>query len=558
MSGNQAKAHQAEERRTTVIADDSSIVGAPSPGQSFPPEPEPRSARHAQWALALSESGRALRHPAVVAALLLYAALWAYEALSTGLDSRYPVLQDEDRYTQMPLLLLAAGALLTTHMAMTRMHRHGAEPLCEVLTLPPWRQTLAHLVAILPLAVLAAFVTLSRIAYYALAPTAVGTPSPVELATGPAVVVLAGCTGAALARFTTAVSAGPFAVLLFGALVLCSALEVRGMKWLGPLGVESEFAAPLPMNLRDRPALTHLVYLAAVSGLLALIALVRAGLRTLPARGAVALLAVAAVVAGAGQYRSPSESLDEHRTAAEKYPGDQQRCRRDGKVTFCAFPEFQGRTKDWRQVTDGILRRVPDDQQNGPYAVRQRLFFGADREGVTGRPPLEAWAKDDARHHTPSAVTVGTQWGTDEIGGDAMLSFAVRFSARVVVDGPARGGEAAPQTLCRAPAVTVLWLAAQATPETAEALRSLEQRSIGGVTLSTLGSSDSLSVNGPEAQVVRELLDRPADEVGDRLKSSWDTLVDDRTSTKEAAELMGASVPEDSEQGSEDTACAVS
>jgi hypothetical protein len=539
--------HQAEEHRTTVIADDS------PPGQSLPPDP--RSARRAQWALALSESGRALRHPAVLAALLLYAALWAYEALSGGLDSRYPVLQDEDRYTQMPLLLLAAGALLATHMAMSRMRRHGAEPFCEVLTLRPWRQTVAHLVAILPLAVLAALVTLSRIAYYALAPTAVGSPSPVELATGPAVVVLAGCTGAALARFTTAASAGPFAVLLFGALVLCSALEVRGMKWLGPLGVESEFAAPLPTNLMDRPALTHLVYLAAVSGLLALIALIRAGLRTLPARGAAALLAVAVVVAGAGQYRSPSGSLGEHRTAAEKFPGDQQRCHRDGKVTFCAFPEFQGRTKDWRQITDGILRKVPNDRQDGRYAVRQRLFFGADRDGVTDRPPLEAWAKDDARHHTPAAVTVGTQWGTDEIGGDAMLSFAVRFSARVV-DGPARGGEAPPQTLCRASAATVLWLAAQATPETADALRSLARRSIGGITLTTLGSSDSLSINGPEVQVVQELLDQPADKVGDRLKTSWDTLVDDRTTTKEAAGLLGASVPEDSERESEDTTCA--
>ncbi|MFG2132792.1 hypothetical protein ACGFNV_34040 [Streptomyces sp. NPDC048751] len=514
----------------------------------------PRNASRAQWSLARFESAQVLRHPAFVTAVLLYVALWAYEALDVGLRGRYPVLQDEDRFTQVPLLLLAAGGLVATNLAVTRMRRHGAGPLCEVLELPLWRRVLAHFGAALPPAAVAAVLAAARIAYYASAPTAVGRPSLVELATGPVVVLLACCTGVTLASFTPAVTAGPFAAVVMGALVLCSALDVRGMKWWGPLGVESEFGAPLPVDLMYRPALTHLGYLAAVTGVLVLLALARAGARTVPVRSALVLLVVTVVLVGVLQYQPPSDALVARRYTAEQHPGGQQRCRTADLVTFCAFPDFLNRTKDWQTVTDGVLDQVPDSARTGPYAVRQRLFLGGDRDGVVGKPPPE-WARDDALHHTPGAVTVGTQWGTDDIGGDEMLAFAVRFARRVVV-GPGQVEESHPEMLCRARAVTVLWLAAQATSETADALRSLERRSFGGITLVTLDSSEAVSINTPEVRVVLDLLDMPADNVADRLHTSWPVLVDDRTSTEQAARLLGVSPPTDAERGSEGTACA--
>ncbi|GHH30674.1 hypothetical protein [Streptomyces lanatus] len=506
-------------------------------------------------AMARVESARALRHPAFLVAVLLYAALWAYEAWSEGWSGQYPVLQDEDRYTQVTLLLPAVGALIGTNLAATRMHRHGAQPLCEVLALPLWRRTLAHLAAAVPPALVAAVLTGARILYAATAPTAVGSPSPVELVTGPVVVLLAGCAGVALARFTPSATAGPFAVLFLGALVLSSALGARGMKWVGPVGVESEFAAPLPAGLMHRPALTHLAYLAAVTGVLVLLALLRSGARPLPARAALVLLVATAVVTGAVQYRPLPDDLAARRADAERHPGDRQRCRVAGQVTFCAFPEFLNRAEDWRRVTDGILGRVPAAERTGPYAVRQRLFLAGGGEGVSATPPLQAWAQDDTRHRTPGAVTVGTGWGTDDIGGGEMLSFAVRFADRVV-SGPGREGAPTGSMLCRARAVTVLWLAAQATPETADALRSLDRRSFGGVTLTTLESSQALSVSDPEVRVVLDLLDRPTAEVGDRLKSSWPALTDDRTSTERAARLLGVSAPANAEQASEGTLCA--
>ncbi|MCM2388919.1 hypothetical protein [Streptomyces albipurpureus] len=496
-----------------------------------------------------------LRHPATLAAVAAYAALWTYEVLSTGHRGRYPVLQDEDRYTQMPLFLLAAGALIAAHLTATRTHRHGAEPLCEVLTLPLWRRSLAHFFAVLPLAGVAAVLTTTRITYYALAPTAVGSPSLIELVTGPIVVLLAGCTGVALARFTPAAVAGPFAALLIGALVLCSALGIRGMKWLGPLGVENEFAAPLPTGLMDRPALIHLGYLIALTGVLVLLTLIRSGLRTIATRSCLLLVAASAILIGTLQYQSPSASLLDRRADAERHPGDQQRCRTAGPVTFCAFPDFLGRTADWEQVTGGILNKVPLSRQAGPYGVRQRLFFAGDSDGIASNPPLKEWAQDDSRHNTPGAVTVGTRWGKDEISASAVLSFAVRFADRVAVDSIPKSQ---PQslTLCHARAVTVLWLAAQATPETADALRSLSRRSIGGITLPTLNSSDSVSVNGPEVQIVLDLLDRPAKEIADRLNASWSQLTDQRTNTTQAARLLGVTSPTDTRQDSEGTPCA--
>ncbi|QNP72252.1 hypothetical protein IAG44_24440 [Streptomyces roseirectus] len=527
---------------------------APAPAGLAGPVPvTPHDVPRAQLALARFESARVLRHPAFLTAVALYAALWAYEAWGGGPRGRYPVLQDEDRYTQLPLLLLAAGALVATHLTATRMLRSGAQALCGVLALPPWRRTLAHLVTALPPAGVAAALAGARITAYASSPAAVGSPSTLELATGPAAVLLAGCAGATLAGFTASTMAGPFAVLCLGALLLCGALGVRGLRWTGLVGVEDEFAAPLPSALMDRPVPEHLGYLAAVTGVLALLALVRAGARAVPVRAALALLAVTAVAAGVAQYRPLDDAVAARRADAEQRPGDRQSCRAAGRVTFCAFPEFTRRGQDWQRVTDGVLREAPPG--GGPYAVRQRILLDGGPGGVADPPPLEAWARDDARHGTPGAVTVGTDWGTDDIGGGAMLSFAVRFADRVV---PGRAQEERPtgELLCRARAVTVLWLAAQATPETADALRSLDRRSTGGISVSTLGSGQSLGVSDPEVRVVRDLLTLPDAEVGSRLRAAWPALADERTSTERAARLLGATPPPDAERGTEGTRCA--
>ncbi|MGW1147815.1 ABC transporter permease [Streptomyces sp. NPDC002454] len=515
-------------------------------------------APRAQWALARVEAARTLRHPALLTALLLYTALWAWQEGNGGPHGPYPVLQEEDRHTQVPLLLLAAGALVGTHLAATRMHRHGAGPLCGVLALHPWRRTAAHLLAALPPAALAAVLAAARTARYAASPDAVGSPSPAELATGPVVVLLAGCAGVALAHLTRSAAAGPLAVLLLAALVLCGALGVPGTRWWAPVGVADEWTDPLPSALMHRAAGTHLGYLAAVTGALVLFALVRAGARARALRPALALLAVTAVAAGAAQFRPLPDDLAAHRLDVERRPGDHQRCRTVDRVTFCAFPEFLPRTARWRGITDGVLARVPTVERTGRYAVRQRIFLDGHGEGFARPAPLAAWARDDARHGTPGAVTVGTRWDTDAMGEDAVLSFAVRFAGRVVggpcrPDAPPRSGR-----LCGARAVTTLWLAAQATGQTANALRSLHRRSFGGgIGLTTLGSAEFLSVDAPAVRVVLDLLDRPADEVGARLRATWPALVDERTSTARAARLLGAPVPApaDTARGEEGTRC---
>ena len=73
-----------------------------------------------------------------------------------------------------------------------------------------------------------------------------------------------------------------------------------------------------------------------------------------------------------------------------------------------------------------------------------------------------------------------------------MLGFAMRFANRVVPGRAEKYGE-----ICGARAVTVLWLAAQATPETADALRSVDASSWGGISASNSGSNDSVGVNRP-------------------------------------------------------------
>jgi hypothetical protein len=139
-------------------------------------------------ALAVVESRRLLRHPAVLAA----AALGAVLLWSSGRHI-VPVLSRSDIATQIPVAPLAAAALLATNLAALRAHRDGADDLYGATRLSLAWRTLAHLLSVLALVALGGTLVGADLAWLAGVPGRSGTSNPAELATGPALIGLCGC-----------------------------------------------------------------------------------------------------------------------------------------------------------------------------------------------------------------------------------------------------------------------------------------------------------------------------------------------------------------------------
>jgi hypothetical protein len=137
--------------------------------------------RRSMLALAAVESGRLLRHPAVLAATAL--SVWLLWSWGRG---TVPVLHYADIATQFPLAPLAGAALLATNLAVLRPHRDGAVDLYGATRLSLARRTLAHLLSVLPLAALGGVLVAADLAWLAGLPGSVGTPHIAEAATSPA------------------------------------------------------------------------------------------------------------------------------------------------------------------------------------------------------------------------------------------------------------------------------------------------------------------------------------------------------------------------------------
>ncbi|MFI9254511.1 ABC transporter permease [Streptomyces sp. NPDC053069] len=527
-----------------------STLTAARPG----PRPTVRT-RGAVAALARTEALRLLRHPAFLASVAAYLALWAYD-LTLGADAqRYPVLQDSSRTGQPPLLLIAAGTLLAADFGVLRGRRHGVEPVYAVLVLGRRARAAAHLLALLPAVALAAALAVARILHLAALPGAVGTIDWAEVATGPAAVLFAGVLGVLLARLSGSLATASLTVAGLAVLTFVAAVQnTSGWRWLTLVAIEDEFAQPLPSVLLARPAGWHLLWLAALSAVCAAFALLRDERDTAPGApsrttGALwtcaALAAVLAALAGALQLRPVPDDIARARTLATEHPAREQDCSTRGHVTYCAFPEFTGRIRQWDGVVRGILHRTPAQTADARYAVRQRLFHPGS-QASSGQPlPQAAWDADDRRAHTPGAVPVGTWWSAGSAGADAesdaVAEFSALFAYRTVTGAPPH--EPRIDTVCGSRAVLTLWLAGQATDETRAALRDLASRTTGGLSLLVLDSSTGLAFDARESTYAVDLLKRPADDIGAKVRAAWSELTAPDTTTDRAATLLGVPAP---------------
>ncbi|MFC7387801.1 hypothetical protein [Sphaerisporangium rhizosphaerae] len=501
--------------------------------------------RRAVLALARVETVRMLRHPMTVAATLLLAGSWVAAWFAIG-TTRYPVLQQLDRDSAMGMMMLLGGAaLIVGNLAVLRTHRDGTTGLSQVLILPDHGRTLAHLLAILPPAVVGAVLILARMAVLAVCAPAAGHPNPYELAIGPATVLLLGALGVLLGRLTRSAVVAPLALLvLLAGLVALEPLTNGGGKtlWLTPQG-GAALEMPTPVSLMARPAAAHLGYLLGLAGLLATAAVLGAGARGVRVAVAAAVALVCAVAGGTAQLSPPDRAVAAARTAVMNHPSQHETCRDLGHVTYCALAGFSRWIPAWNTVVQAVVARVPATARSTQLTVRQRIVVLAFDRGTTPEQLLAAWRADDAAAGTPRAVGIGTQWGDSRAAAD----LAAQVAYRLVADEPGEPGEARDgATACGGAGVLVVWLAGQAGTQAGTGLRLLAEEARGergGVSFYETQLFPTVYVPAPELTVATQALARPRADIAARVQQSWATLTAPGTTAAQAAQILGVPAP---------------
>jgi hypothetical protein len=515
-------------------------------------------------ALAAVESGRLLRHPAVLAATALSA--WLLWRAAT-----VPVLHYADIATQFALAPLAAAALLATNLAVLRPYRDGAVDLQGATRLSLARRTVAHLLSVLPLVALGGVLVAADLAWLARMPGSAGAPQTAEAATGPALIVLGGCLGVLLGRLSRSVALAPLALVVVaaGSLTLAQLYigghGTRSYAWLGTL-LWPVTIDPPPAALLGRPATWHLVYLLGAAAALGALAVGRSQARALVRRRsqaatAVALLAALAATTAAAvvETRPTSPALAARRLAAVRNPAAQQVCQRRGPAVYCVFPGFEPQIRLWEPTVRAVVAGVPPAvaARALPVTVAQRVgLFHLIKESETG---LAEGAGPEGRRVAP----VGTAWGRQgQALADTQARLAANVAARLIeppdTETPPSGagsksnpgpGPSAPDAGCNAPAVVALWLAARVSPEAADGIRRgiASSKSYGPTFWLTHDvDSDDASWGVREGQFALTLLERPGDQVKQIVWRNWDLLTRPDTTLERLGQVLGVQPPPES------------
>ena len=506
--------------------------------------------RRSMLALAAVESGRLLRHPAVLAATAL--SVWLLWRWGRGTA---PVLHYADIATQFPLAPLAGAALLAANLAVLRPHRDGAVDLYGATRLSLARRTLAHLLSVLPLVVLGGVLVVADLAWLAGVPGGVGAPNLAEAATGPALIVLGGWLGVLLGRVWRSVAVAPLVLvgLALGSLTLAE-LQVgghdqRSWVWLGTLLRAPPFDPP-PAALLGRPATWHLVYLLGAAVVLGALAVWRSQAQAQVRRraqavtGAVVVAALAVTtVAAMVQTRPTSDALAARRLAAVRNPAAELVCQRRGPANYCVFAGFEPQIDLWEPTVRAVVAAVP------PAAAARALpVTVAHRVGLHRLidEEINLGVQEGQGPSGPMVAPVGTAWGRDgPLFELAHARLAASVAARLVA--PTRGDGEEPQwSPCNAQAVVALWLGGQASPHAAEGI----SQAVTDPYSEIFVFSHDPVLDDPQwgvraGRFALTLLDRHRDQVTQTLWRNWDLVTAPETTIERLGEVLGIQPPSD-------------
>ncbi|MFI0271894.1 ABC transporter permease [Streptomyces luteogriseus] len=486
---------------------------------------KPGGPLRAVLALALFESRRLLTRIPVLLAFAVYLGWTVWRSGRAWGD--YPALQDADRATQGAPMLVGLAVLLSVNHAALRSRRYGTERHFAVLVLPQWCRTVAHALSVLAAALVTAVCVAGEFGREALRPGAIGQGSVGELLVGPLTVMLFGLAGLLVAGLVRSPLAAPLLVVLLLFLFLFVAGMDYGSRWLLP-AVEESTSTTLPPELMGRPAAWHALYLAGLALSLGLAAVLVAGGRKpavlAGAAGALAMTLVGAVAQSGGD----SPQLVEARERATVHPEQVHSCvRRDGS-TYCAFPGWGPRVRDWAAVADRVRSLAGGSAHGQDIVVRQRVEARYGLSGDGTLTPLER----------PHEVTVGTRWG-----GNRVPEFSAAVAGVLIA-----GDEKASTSICDARMVPLMWLAVGWESDPLDALRRVRlDDSVTGSAL-VLQPTNGLSMTAAQTEVLRALLDLPRAEAGARVKNRWAELTAPKITAARAAELLRLPAPEEEDK----------
>jgi hypothetical protein len=502
------------------------------------------TARRTVVALALVEGWRLLRHPATLAGL-------AGTLVWLALDGRrfLPVLDRADVSTAAAILPLAGGVLLAANLSALRSRRHGTEELYGSAPASPATRTGAHLLGLAGVVGLAAALAAAKLAYLA-AIGGVSTPSPAEAAVGPAVVALAGVTGILLARWAPSPLVGPVALLALALLQL----SASAYSWSGRdpryLWLRSWQELDVPREVTYRPAGWHLLYLAAFSALLAVLAVARHG-RTPMRTGAAALALVVLAGSAWAQLRPLPAAAEAAIVRTVEHPQASQVCERRGTVRYCYFPGYRPWVDRWAAVVEPIVARLPEPARPGPVEVRQDIGELWRLDGLSARTNERLLTGRRWHIDVDRAIPVGMSWRSGRRGDADAFDLALRAAAWVVglpLDSALSSGGC--DTNGQARAVVALWLAGQARPGATEDLRAAfaappSDPQVQRYFLEGLGDLPFGRITPPwywsksDGSYALQLLGRPAEQIAAALRPHWARLVDPATPSAELVRALG-------------------
>lgn len=524
--------------------------------------------------IARVEAGRMLRHPVAIAGALLGTGLLV---VATWRDA--PVLNRHDALVSEAQIPLAVAFLVVAHLATIRPARHHTTELHEAAPATQKVVTAGLLLAV-ALAGVAALALVGLHLAFLEAVGGVGTPRLAALVTGPALVVLAGAIGVALGRWAPWIAAGPLAIVALAAVTI--GLLTRGdpeqdsaMFYVSPV-MPSETWAYAVTEVSLKPLGWHLVYVVALAAVAAGVALWRHPRRAL-AVGLVACALAVAVVA-VRQQAGPMTRQDELAPAALLLDADRHRvCERSAGVRYCAYRQYAPWIERWRAPVEGVLDRLPAAARPEGLAVEQ--LPGLDEVYASGAWRLgrryERWRRH-GRVGSPNALHPPLHWGRNDAEGDFALGLALQVAQRAAgvdtrfvvreadLEGLSRGARRELEvgrpawsctTLDQGRTIVILWLAASATPAAEAAFRDVvaevplppdraadyfaaenyvlsehEARARGDWSITTAWGNR-------EAHYAARLLER--DDAGRAVRRNWGRLTDPRTTTDEAANLLG-------------------
>jgi hypothetical protein len=530
-------------------------AAAEPPAETGGPERPHAGHRKAIAALARIEAVRLLRHPLVLAA----AALSAYLLVRIGMADE-PILNSADIGTQWPLVPLAAATMVAVNLAVLRPRRCDAEELYATVPLGPAGRTMAHLISVVPVAAAACALVGADIVWLATRPYAAGSPNPAELATGPALVLVFGAVGVLLGRVAPSVAAGPLTLvgLLAGSLLATDFRLLTGPKlWLGVFFPVRSFDTAMPEGIVDRPAGWHLAYLASIAVALAAAALWRSGMgRT--GQVVVAGAVVLTVAAAAMQLTTAPHSAHGKRQLVAAKAALKHSCQRLEGIDYCAYTGYLSRVALWRPVVQAVRAQLPATVAARPLTVRQQMRAWEPDPSETGGSfmPSAGWSG--------GLVEVGMNWPRGSAARQAELHLAIRTAAEALRLPKLAGRESGKLDATGWPAMefcrpaagggVALWLAAQARPGLAAALRS-EYRTVREQVRAAGGASgdmyhlDHVLWRTAEIDQALALLDRPPAQVRALIERNWTLLTTRGRALAEVATAFKLPAPQGSGPG---------